>query len=256
MRPVCDWVVSSVFFIYDHPIKLKMKREVLISDLISLISTFPLKSCDLNEFSTLTESINLFGSLMLQRVKSLLIDNYPDSDFSELKENSTIHEIQSMVNNSIKKSNGEASDHSNLNSYIKNKVSPKFSENQNPSDIGTNILSVGIDIETMKIFPEDVMGPTGSYFRLNTFSPKEIAYATTRSSPVQTLLGIFCAKEAVIKCFHNIDRLSFRDIEIIHEYKGSPLCKIYSKQKNNIKISISHTDDYACAFAVLINAFN
>ena len=75
-----------------------MKNKVSISDLVSLLSTLPLKCTNLGELSTLKKSINLFGSLMLQRVKSLLLDHYPDSDFSELNENSSILDIHSMVN--------------------------------------------------------------------------------------------------------------------------------------------------------------
>ena len=90
-----------------------MKINASINDLLDLIRKFPLKSSDLNESSILKESINLFGSLMLQRVKSLLIDYYPDCDFSELKDESSIRDIHSMINLEIKNS-GQEFDSKNL----------------------------------------------------------------------------------------------------------------------------------------------
>ena len=231
-----------------------MKNKVSISDLVSLISTLPLKCPNLDELSTLKNSINLFGSLMLQRVKSLLLDYYPDSDFSELNENSSILDIHLMVN-TIKSLPEEDYRLFNLNIAQKSNISSPSLVSQTSTKIGENILSVGVDIESIKNFPEDAMLLSGSSFRLNTFTAREVAYASTKPSSLQTLLGIFCAKEAVIKCWSKLDILIFRDIEIIYDHNGSPLCNIYNKQENNLKISISHTDNYACAFAVLINPF-
>ena len=229
-----------------------MKNKVSIADLVSTISTLPLKCENLSELSILKNSINLFGSLMLQRVKSLLLDRYPDSDFSGLNENSSILDIHSMVN-TIKNLPEEDYSLFNLNSSQKSNISSPYLLGLTSTKVGENILSVGVDIESMNNFPEDIMFPSGSSFRLKTFSPREVAYASTKPSSLQTLLGIFCAKEAVIKCWSKIDILTFRDIEIIHDHSGSPLCNIYKNKENNPKISISHTDNYACAFAVLIN---
>ena len=74
-----------------------MTQRSSVNDLIAILKEFPLKNSNLNEKSTLNESINLFGSLMLQRVKSLLLDYYPHSDFTDLSENSSIHEIHLMI---------------------------------------------------------------------------------------------------------------------------------------------------------------
>ena len=232
-----------------------MKSNASINDLIGLISKFPLKSSDLNESSILKESINLFGSLMLQRVKSLLIDSYPDCDFSQLKDESSIRDIQSMINLKIKNSAQEVDSNNLFNS-----LNPDFSlfskEELSLRETGSDIISLGVDIESINNFPDDVLLPTGASFRSKTFNPIEVAYALTRISPLQTLLGIFCAKEATIKCCSNLDTLGFRDIEIIHDSLGRPLCKILKNPKAKFKLSISHTEEYACAIVVRINSFS
>ncbi len=89
------------------------------------------------------------------------------------------------------------------------------------------------------------------------FTPTEIVYISRKK--VETLAGIFAAKESVAKCFGcGFGKFSIRDIEILHNKKNAPLVKLhnaalkFSQQLKviNIKVSISHCKDFAVAFAI------
>ena len=158
-----------------------------------------------------------------------------------------------MINLEIKNS-GQEFDSKNLYNSLKPDFSLFSKEEISLRETGSDIISLGVDIESINNFPDDVLLPTGASFRSKTFNPIEVAYSLTRLSPLQTLLGIFCAKEATIKCCSNLDRLSFRDIEIIHDSLGRPICKILKNPKAKFKLSISHTEKYACAFVIRVNS--
>ena len=133
--------------------------------------------------------------------------------------------------------------------------SPNHIQEIKPNKENKNrVVSVGIDIESINAFPSDIMLPSGASFRSKTFSPKEVAYASTKHSPSQTLLGIFCAKEAVIKCYTGDNPLTFRDVTITHDSKGKPICNILDHEGFEFQISISHSAGYSCAFAIMTTA--
>jgi len=80
-----------------------------------------------------------------------------------------------------------------------------------------------------------------------------------KSDPVPTLAGRFAAKEAVLKCMGlGLRGLSWRDLEVIPDGQGAPqvlfsenIKKILEdKRIKYIKVSISHSRDYAMAVAV------
>ena len=231
-----------------------MTKRSSVNDLIVILREFPLKNNNLNENSTLNESINLFGSLMLQRVRSLLLDYYPYADFTNLSENSTIQEIHLMISCNDEIVEKIVADRKDRSRTYGSEVPYQIKTNLNSKSIKNEIVSVGIDIESIKVFPSDVMLTSGAAFRSNTFCPREIGYASTRNSPIQTLLGIFCAKEAVVKCCLNLERLNLRDIEITHDSTGRPLCNVRNYKDFNFQISISHTSEYACAFAIMTSS--
>ena len=225
-----------------------------LDELIAILKAFPLKSQNLNEKTVLNDCINLFGSLMLQRVRSLLADSFPDSDLKGLTGNSSLGEIVLLLNKSYESSSYKATytEPSQANDSLKSSIQDqpilpfKASKNQ--------VVSVGIDIESIHSFPGDILHPSGATFRSRTFSPREIAYALAKHSPIETLLGIFCAKEAVIKCFEGRNILAFRDIEITYAPSGRPVCNIHKHPEFDFKVSISHSSDYACAFALMTHS--
>ena len=105
--------------------------------------------------------------------------------------------------------------------------------------------NVGIDIEKISRFEA-----RNKKFLDKIFTKKELKHSKNKNS----IAGIFCAKEAVIKACSPFEKLNFDSIEIMHTKSGAPYAKLISKRikNSNIKISISHSDDYATAFAIVI----
>ena len=88
--------------------------------------------------------------------------------------------------------------------------------------------------------------------RKRLFSEKEIIHSLTRTDPELTLLGIFCAKEAIKKVLLNYLSIDFIEIEILHSKDGKPYASIDKFNLNNqLEISISHSLDYAMSACIL-----
>ena len=79
----------------------------------------------------------------------------------------------------------------------------------------------------------------------------------------QRIAALFCVKEAVLKALGTglSDGISIKDVELFHQEKGKPYVKLTGKAfeifENNFKgkkieISISHTQNYATAIAIII----
>lgn len=88
---------------------------------------------------------------------------------------------------------------------------------------------------------------------------REKQYYMAKADPFPFLAGRFAAKEAVLKCLGSgLRGLSWHDIEIIPDELGAPqvcLNKILKgvlldKGISIIKVSISHSRDYAMAVAI------
>ena len=86
------------------------------------------------------------------------------------------------------------------------------------------------------------------------FTKYEWKYAL-RKNAAQTLTGIWCAKEAIVKAFSSIVQLDIRDIKINHHSNGAPyLVKIEAYeflQKYRVILSISHSRNYAVANCII-----
>jgi hypothetical protein len=75
---------------------------------------------------------------------------------------------------------------------------------------------------------------------LALYTFKELSYAQSKPNPLQTLAGLFSAKEAIIKC--SKQKKNFADIEILPDENGRPYTP-------DFLISISHSVDYVVAIA-------
>ena len=65
---------------------------------------------------------------------------------------------------------------------------------------------------------------------------------------IEFLAGRFAAKEAYSKALgFGIGQVGFKDIEILNDEAGKPVIN----SDNSVHISITHTDEYAMAFAVV-----
>ena len=92
----------------------------------------------------------------------------------------------------------------------------------------------------------------GDHFLDHIYCPEEIAYCSRHKSSAEHLAGRFAAKEAVIKALPDISGLQWKDIKILNRADGKPYCVLNTKNiKGTIHISISHTQTYATAFAVI-----
>jgi phosphopantetheine--protein transferase-like protein len=87
------------------------------------------------------------------------------------------------------------------------------------------------------------------------FYKSELSYAGKKKRPWETLTGIWCSKEAVLKAFAPFLELSIDQIEISHHQKGYPIAHIHHKSIHQysyqISLSISHADRLATAVALV-----
>lgn len=122
------------------------------------------------------------------------------------------------------------------------------------------IVGNGIDIiETERI--EKAITKNDRFLH-KIFSEKERKYINKRNRNIQTIAGMFAAKEAISKSLGTgIREFKWSDIQIEHDDLGKPMVELREKakeiaiQKNveNIHISISHIDKCAIAFAIAEN---
>ena len=87
------------------------------------------------------------------------------------------------------------------------------------------------------------------------FSKDEQSYCFSKPNPYIHFSGKFAAKEAVMKAFlhaENIKKISFTNISILNDNNGAPKVKIKDFPGVDIKISISHTENQAIAFAIYV----
>lgn len=113
-----------------------------------------------------------------------------------------------------------------------------------------SILGTGIDIiEVEKI--KKAIDRWGDHFLSHVFCEEEIAYSQKHKFPSQHFAARFAAKEAVMKAISDNSKIGWKDIKIINEDNGQPICYLKNECKNNILISLSHTNNYAVASAII-----
>jgi holo-[acyl-carrier protein] synthase len=113
------------------------------------------------------------------------------------------------------------------------------------------IVGHGIDLIEIKRI-EKAIKRFGKHFLTHVFLDEEIAYAERNKNPSQHFAARFAAKEAVFKAFGDNPDISWKDIKILNDKHGKPICIFSDKKfKNKILISISHTKHYAVASAII-----
>lgn len=116
-------------------------------------------------------------------------------------------------------------------------------------------FTCGIDIlEIDRI--EEYIKEGGKTFLKNIFTDKEIAYCELKKRKYQHYAARFAAKEAVIKAISNLvndKNIEYNRIEITNNEYGKPLVNVLIniKQKVIIDLSISHSEKYAIANAIV-----
>jgi holo-[acyl-carrier protein] synthase len=119
---------------------------------------------------------------------------------------------------------------------------------------GGNVVSVGVDLvdvgrvrEALARYPKRFAG--------RVLSEREAAYCLSRPDPAPHVAARFAAKEAVIKCLGG--GCSLREIEVVRALSGFPSITLHGRAKERagnreVLISLSHLDNLASAFAVLV----
>ena len=91
-------------------------------------------------------------------------------------------------------------------------------------------------------------------FLSKVFNKEEQDYCNSKLNPYIHFSGKFAAKEAVMKavfCSKKLSSIGFKDISIINDNSGAPIVFIHGISEKSIKVSISHTNEQAIAFAIL-----
>ena len=111
---------------------------------------------------------------------------------------------------------------------------------------------IGVDIESIERFNNLFTHKKRLLEKM--FNKSEWAYALTKPNPAQTLTGIWCAKEAVLKAVYLYEPIFLKNITIKYTNEGKPFAFIKTKKqyKDSIQISISHAKNYATAVAIVI----
>jgi len=122
------------------------------------------------------------------------------------------------------------------------------------------ILGTGIDIiEVARV--QASYERFGERFLKRLLHPDEIAYCLSHKNPAPFLAARFAAKEAISKAFGTGigAALSWQDMEVRRKESGEPFVVLHGKGEKlfavrgakRLLISLSHTQNYAAATAVL-----
>ena len=114
--------------------------------------------------------------------------------------------------------------------------------------IGTDIISV--------VRIEKIIQQHSKRFKKRTYTPIEIKYCNSKAVPPIHYAGRFAAKEAIKKALLSsgiISNIDFAAIEILSSESGAPEVQLNHPllDKISCKVSISHTNDTAIAFALV-----
>ncbi len=124
------------------------------------------------------------------------------------------------------------------------------------------ILGVGIDIIEIDRIKKSV-DDFGDHFLKKVFTQKELDYCLSKSNKYQHLAARFAAKEAVYKAMASSlhENLTWQSIEISNEPNGLPIVTLHGelnqflKEKESLKISMSHSRDYVACVAIIYKDF-
>lgn len=114
-------------------------------------------------------------------------------------------------------------------------------------------MKTGIDITLINRFSN-----ISESFLRKTFTENEISYIKKTNNSIQTIAGLYSAKEAFLKAIKKgISSYSLKDIEINHEKSGAPFIILYGTILNDISysqidVSISHDGDYVVSIVIIL----
>jgi phosphopantetheine--protein transferase-like protein len=114
-------------------------------------------------------------------------------------------------------------------------------------------VAIGIDIEHLENLPA-AGDAWGDPFYKENFTAAEMAYCQRQGNPRESFCGIWCAKEAVLKCGGEFAGARPADLEIGHDDSGRPMLRVMRNGKAegrpDCEISISHSHGLSVAVCV------
>lgn len=123
---------------------------------------------------------------------------------------------------------------------------------------GTENFGIGTDIESIDRFRR--LNIKNNPFLNRAFTKKEIDYCFSKKEHAHHLAARYCGKEAVVKALNSMGKPSpdYKKVEILNNELGIPLVNISDEGYKNLKVhlSLSHCEDKAIAFAVVIELKN
>ena len=108
-------------------------------------------------------------------------------------------------------------------------------------------MKIGIDIVEVKRIAKLIRNKA---FLKRVFTDQEIMYCSERVNKAEHYAVRFAAKEAVWKAL-GMGGISLRDISVKNRSNGKPEVLIKGKNRKDIVISLSHTENYAVAVAII-----
>jgi len=125
-------------------------------------------------------------------------------------------------------------------------------ESANPSPVSG--FGVGIDIEHCDNLPA-ASDFWAEPFYAENFTAAEIAYCQRQPDPRGSFCGLWCAKEAVMKCGAEFFKRRPLELEIQHDANGRPFLSVLREgrwaKERGCDISISHSRGATVAVCVL-----
>ena len=117
-------------------------------------------------------------------------------------------------------------------------------------------IFIGTDIVSIPRLKKTINSSQGDKFINRIFTENEINYCNNKVDSFIHFAGRFAAKEAIAKALLSseiIDSVNMKSIEIISGKNRKPEVNIIisNELKFQCKVSISHTDEYAVAFALI-----
>jgi holo-[acyl-carrier protein] synthase len=123
------------------------------------------------------------------------------------------------------------------------------------------VLGIGIDIIEIKRIKKSI-DRFGDRFLKKIYTTIELEYCLKKKNKYQHFAARFAAKEAIYKALSNDTNevYSWQDVEIYNEVNGLPKVKFYGTLKDylnhgkELKISMSHSDNYVTCVAILFSS--
>ncbi len=120
------------------------------------------------------------------------------------------------------------------------------------------VIGIGVDIIEISRIKQSV-AKYGDRFLSKIYTPNELNYCLNKPNKYQHLAARFAAKEAIYKALATGWKkgVGWQDMEIINERSGMPIAHLSDKVKTfladdkELKISMSHSDNYVTCVAII-----